>query len=165
MKLYEYEILNKFFSNEEIVDLYLKDNSKYSNLFKIGYRIECWELPNPPTIRNVGGLTEIRHTMLNDSIKLNFPLKYSHIGAIIIGINYCNYWESINYIKLNNKIVKSIKITDLYLSENIEIEFKYKNKNEAYIANSLLYYLVSPYKHDDYYLNIEISKWSDNRNV
>lgn len=154
-----FEILDKNFNSVIAHSEFIKDDSLYSKLFVQGYSLECMWLPNPPARRLVGGLESVELVLSDSLCTIRGCGEYAYFIAIILGIDFCNHWEYIDRIVLNNRFVSSIKVKDITGCDDIEIGIYYTNRACAEYACSVLYYLISPYKNNDYYLEKELTRW------
>lgn len=153
----DFKILDDMFDAEEAVEYLKKDKSDYSKLFRDGYVLKCWVLFKAPSKRRVGGLEEIELELKNNTISVSYPPKYSYFAGLILGIEFCYYYGAIKNIKLDNEIKEQITWEDLPKHNKIEINFD-TDKN-AISANSSVYYIISPYKNDNYYIDKEMESW------
>lgn len=160
MKKESLQLLNENLNVDDVVKLFADFDSSYTKDIKNGYFIECFIVPIQTTKRLVGGLSDITITREDKTIIFNSPKKYIAYLALMIVIEYSFFTDKIENITLNGKIISSLTFEDLIEinCDIVNISFCYKNLESAIESNCSVFYLVSPYKQDYYYLEKEMKR-------
>ena len=126
-----------------------------SNLIRWNYRVGCWHLPWMPPRKKIQGLKNTYSIYKENELTFYFPRECAPFVGYCIYINF-GQENPIDEVIFNGRLIKSLTVENLETNSwktGNSIKLRYRNADDARCDNDTLFYLISPFRDDGYYMD------------